>query len=592
MVRKTLTSITNVLTKKQTEIMSIATMLMVVGLITKFFGFLFSAVSVGYLGTGPYQSYSLAANLPELITQVLLIGSLSASILPVLSQVLTEKGQQHFMRVFSTLVNVSLIVFSVAAALIAIFAPHVLPWFIEVIIKPETPPSAAEIADIANMMRLLLIPQVILGISIYFSTALNLYDRFLVPQLAPLFYNFGRILSIYIFIPVLGQSPWVLVWGNLLGAIIHLLIQLPLVWHLGIKILPVIQIRDFYIKKLAVLTVPRLLAISVEEIGRSIDRFIAFGLVGQSLALYNLSILIISIPLSLFGTSFATASFPTLSKAFNQHNRVLAGQVFIKILNQILFFSIPVSALLFILRLPISRLAYGIFGNQIGFLETYTIAWTILFFAPGLIFESTRSFLYRTFYATHDTVRPLVISLVVLALGAVSGVLFTNYLSHFNTFAINGLTFDLSFFGSRENGVSAVAGLALSSSLVFTLEALILILWINSKYLHLKLRDYVIPIGKKLIAAAAMIFVCWGIYRIWGDLSINERTLYLIILSATTSIAAIMIYFAACWFLKVEEVNVYMKFFLKYPNKQMIKKFVRFNPGAEAIAEEIESVRN
>jgi peptidoglycan biosynthesis protein MviN/MurJ (putative lipid II flippase) len=453
-----------------------------------------------------------------------------------------------------------------------------MPWFVDVIIKPKEAVSAKQMEEIIQMLRVLMIPQVVLGISVYLSTLLNIYERFLVPQLAPLFYNLGRIAALYVLIPILGQSPWVLVWGTVLGAVAHLLIQLPVVKHLSIKYLPVIDLKDYYVHHLATVAAPRVVAISVEQIGVTVDKFIAFGLVNSALALYNLAIQVVSVPLSLIGSAFATATYPALSKAFNSNDRILASQIFIRIVNQILFFAIPSAILLLVMRVPIARLAYGIFGNQIGFTQTYTIAWVILFFAPGIVFESLRTFIYRTFYAAHDTVRPLIMAIVVLIAGAATGILFSNYLSHFDTFAIQDITFNLSYFWTKESGVAAVGGLALSSTVVFTIEAFIMIYWLNKKYFQAPFADFWKPILRKLIAGFFMLICSYFIYKIWGGLESTEKTIYLLILTITTTASALMVYLGVSWLLRIEEVKVYIKFLSKYPNLNLIKKFRNFDP--------------
>lgn len=576
MVSKTIGHIRNIFLKQQTEIMSIATMLMIIGLVTKVFGLLFNSVAVGYLGPQAYNSFVFASNFPELISQIILLGSISASVLPILAQVLETEGQKRFLSVFNTLVNTSLLIFTGLAAVLALSAPHTLPWFIEHLIRPEVLPTGEEMKQLVEMMQVMLIPQVILGISIYLSTALNLYERFLVPQLAPLFYNLGRILAIYIFLPILGQSPWVLVWGTIFGALVHLLIQIPVIRHIGVIYQPKVDLKDKYILKVAKASGPRVLAISVEQIGITIDKFIAFGLAGTSLALYNLGVLVVSVPLSIIGSSFATATFPGLAKAFGKNERVLAGQIFSKILNQILFFSVIFAVLMLVLRVPIARLTFGIFGNEVGFQETYTIAWVLLFFAPGVVIESLRTFLYRAFYAAHDTVRPFYISIFVLIFGALSGILFTNYLSHFNTFDLTALSFDPSYFLTREGGISAVGGLALSSTLVFTIEGVVILYWLNRKYFKIPWGEYIKPFLKKIIAGLLTLVLAYFVYKIWAGQEMTEKTIYLFALTLITMITSTVFYIGISALLGIAEVRVYIHFLANFPNRNMFKRFAKF----------------
>jgi putative peptidoglycan lipid II flippase len=581
MVKRAISNIGRVLTQQQTEIMSVATMLIVIGMINKVFGLLFNSVAAGFLGTSAYNSFLFASNIPELMAQIILFGAITATILPILSKILEEEGKQRFIRVFSSLINISIIIFLVFAVVIALTAGTILPWFIENVIRAKNEISPEQMSELVTMLRVMMIPQIILAISIYLTTALNIYERFLIPQLAPVFYNLGRILSIYILIPFIGQTPWVLVWGSLVGSVLHLLIQVPVVRHLGLGYVPVFDFFDKQIRDIGTIALPRIMSISVEQIGVFIDKLIAFGLAGDALAFYTLGVLIISVPLSIFGSSYSTASFPSLARAFNRGERIIASQIFTKIMNQILFLSIPSAIILIILRVPIVRLAFGIFGDQVDFLTTLSISWVILFFAPGIIFESLRTLLYRTFYATHDTVRPLIMSIFVLVFGAITGILFTNFFSHFNTFDWRNLYFSAEFFLTREEGISAVAGLALSSTLVFTIEAIILIIWLNFKYLKLNFLELFGPISRKLIAGGIMAVSTYATYKIWASLNESQYTIGLIVLTISTMLVSILIYLGSSWALRVSEVNVYLDFIINSPKLRIFRRFANFDPIPE-----------
>ncbi|MDQ7021915.1 MAG: lipid II flippase MurJ [Candidatus Dojkabacteria bacterium] len=112
-------------------------------------------------------------------------------------------------------------------------------------------------------MRALLFPQLFLGISVFVSSGLNIYDRYIVPQLSPLFYNIGRIIIVVSFLPLFDYSPWVIVLGAYLGSLLHLLVQLPLFKNLKIKYLPIIDFKDNNLKEVLKLGLPRILVTSL-----------------------------------------------------------------------------------------------------------------------------------------------------------------------------------------------------------------------------------------------------------------------------------------------------------------------------------------
>jgi len=249
--------------------------------------------------------------------------------------------------------------------------------------------------------------------------------------------------------------------------------------------MPVLDLQDKYFRSMIKLGLPRILGLSAEEIAIGVDRVIAYSLIDYSLTAYELAIRLIVIPMSLFGLTFSIASFPALSRAYIQKNDELFSSIFIRILNQIFFMALPVTVMLLVLRLPITRLFYGILGSNFTWDDTRKVAWVVMFFAVGLTFESIRSFLYKTFYAIHDSRTPLFAAIFVVVGGIVTGILFTNYFSHFDELSVAHLTFNVDYFFDRSNGKAAVGGLALSSSLIYTIESISLMFILNKKYLKL-----------------------------------------------------------------------------------------------------------
>ncbi|MBD3281050.1 oligosaccharide flippase family protein [Candidatus Dojkabacteria bacterium] len=558
----------NLLTMQQNSILNAAFLLILIVLVTKFTGLIFNSLSIGFVGADAYNEFVFAANIPEIISASILLGAISASVIPTLVQAREEEGHNRFLSVLNTLINGSLVLFAVIAVFIAIFAGELMPWLIDHVLKPVEPPTEEQLDRIVLMLRVLLIPQVILGVSTYISSSLNVMQRFVVPQLAPLFYNFGRILAVVLLVPVFGQNPWVLVYGTLIGAIFHLLIQIPLMRHLNIKYIPTFKPKDKYFKNILVIALPRVFGLSAEQVAIGVDRLIAFGLIGNSLAAYELAIRLVAIPMSLFGLTFSTASFPIISKAYIQKDYELFRNTFTRVLNQILFLSFPITIVLIVLRLPITRLFYGIFGNSFTWDETRMVAWVVMFFAFGLTFEALRSLVFKTYYAVNNSIVPLISAVFVVVVGITTGILFTNYFSHFETFSFFSLSFEPDYFFSRGTGKAGVGGLALSASLVYTLEFFGLLIYLNYKYLRIRLTELTFPIAKKIIISVVTAFLTYMLYTLYNDVLDTSKTGQIFILTSTTVMASFLFYFWLSFFTGVQEIDMIIRIFkrLKYRN--------------------------
>lgn len=568
MVKKTLSSIKNILTREQNEILSAAAMLMILLFATKIVGMVFlTLVAKEFGASAETDLFYLASVIPETITNVILLGAISGSIIPIFVRIREKEGNSKFIESFSSTMNLGMLVFIILSGIVMLFAKQLIPFAVE-LVQREVPLTGTEIDTVVGMMRILLIPQIILGASAFISSGLNIYQRFIVPQLAPLFYNVGRILGVVIIVPLMDYSIWGLVWGTLLGSLLHLAIQVPLWRRLDISFKPFyIDRKDKNFLQALRLGFPRILGLSVEEVARIADSLISFGLTAGSLTAYQYAVRLTAIPLNLFGTSYSIASFPSLSKLWANGAKEEFELLVKKIINQVLFLAIPVSGIFLVLRVPIVRLVYGILGGNFTWEDTLQVSWVLMFFALGISLETMRSTIFRVYFAIHNSIIPLISSVFVLVFGIISGILFTNYFSHFDVYSITKITFNPEFFLSKADGPLAVGGLALSSSLVFSLEFIFLLVLLRYLKVITKLKILVKDMLVKVLAGSLMVVITYVMAKFWEGILQTERTLQLIVLTFTTAGAAFSIYLLLCHILKIEEVNVFMRFIIRTVKK-------------------------
>lgn len=559
MLKVIVNNLKKILTKEQQSILSASAAMMFLMLITKVIGLLTKTVTVSRLGTEKYGIFVAANTLPETLSMLLIFGSITSIIIPILVEALSDKKENSFSRLFSSIINVSLLAFVIISVIIMVFSDMITPVIIREIARPVEPFTDEQIAQIASMMRILLIPQVILGISSFLSSALNAFKRFIIPQIAPLFYNLGILFGVVFLIPLFDFSVWGIVWGVIIGSLLHLAIQIPLSSHLKIKYEFVIDVTNKKLREILSMGLPRMITLAADQIALAVDRVIAIGLGAAPLGAYHLAISLVSIPFSLFSYTFSAASLPHLSSMYVKNNLVSFKNTFSKVFNQILFLTIPVTMILLVLRVPIVRLLYGIIGGEFSWESTLMVSWIVFFFTLGLIAEVLLVFLNRVFFAAHDTVRPLIVGVFTVAGGIVTGILFTNYFSHFDTFSINDLTWNFDYFFSKEGGVAAIGGLALSSSIIYTASFLLLMLFLVSKIGKLNLRKFWVPVFRKLLFGIIMALLMYGLYKVWDEVLDTARTLNVLILTSSTIISGVCLYLWLNYISKDPEIEIVSK---------------------------------
>ncbi len=571
-VKTTFSTLREILVEEQTEILKVAGLLMIPSILTKITGQMFTLLAAAQLGTksSALNEFLLASTFPELLANILLVGAVGAVVIPIFVEVKEKHGKERFLRVYNTVINVSLLIFALVTAGIILFADKLFPLIVEYVMRPTEPLSAESIVTIVAMMRFMMLPMLILGLSVFVTSGLNVYQRFLVPQLAPLFYNLGRIFGVFILIPITNQSPWALAVGVLIGSLLHLLIQIPLARHVGLRYQPVINTEDPQVRKLFRISLPRTFALASEQIGFTTSDFIAGGLGRISLsAFYFANSLAMVIP-TIFGYTFAVASFPTLASLYANKEKEQMSALIVRTVNQIVFLALPFVITMMVLRLPLVRLVYGLLpGTEFDRESTAIVAWVLLFWSVGMIFAALKWFLYRVFYVAKNTITPLVISIFALVVLVNLAYMLSNLFSHSDVFSITEIPFAIGYLFERAEGRAAVGGLALAASIVYILEFAMLLWLVNKHVVRMSMRDMLGGIAVKLLPAGTMAALMYFMYKTWDKLAlpidaergfVGSTTVNLLILTMITVVTSFMVYYLLCLLLQVEDLRILRRF--------------------------------
>ena len=571
-LQKRFNGLKSILSREQTEILETALVAMLPVLLTKLSGQFFNLVAASYFGvqSDSWNKFLIASTIPDLVSNVLIAGLLGTIVIPTLVTARKKEGEKYFFKLYSTLINVTLVVFAVISIILMLSAEFILPFAVK-IFSPESTLSVKEFDSIANMMRMLLIPQAILAVSVFISSGLNLYNRFLIPQIAPLFYNIGRISALVIIVPLMNYSPWGIVIGVYIGAILHLAVQLPLARHVGLKFSFYIDISSKYINEIFRISIPRTFALGSEYLGLAINNFLAFSIVGGAAALNFANSISLIVP-QLFAFTFAYASFTKLSEHFADKNGKALNYLIIKTFNEMLFLALPFIVTFIVLRVPVTRLTFGLIPNtNLSLQDTYQIAWVLLWFAVGHVFVMGKWYMYKVFYSAKDTFTAFWVSVVGLLLTVTLSILFTNLFSHNADFSISTINFSVENFLSRGTSLAAVGGVAVGMSIAYSIEFFLLFFVYNKKMYRMDLKLFFSSLGKKLIAGGLMFTLMYFMFKIWNALGyavptsaertyLGSTTLNLLLLTFITVVTSFLTYYLVCFLLGVEELKLVKRY--------------------------------
>lgn len=390
-----------IINSQQNNVLSAASLIMVMIVASRVLGLIRQRVLANYFAPGDLSLFFAAFRLPDTIFEVLVFGTFSSAFIPVFTKAL-KNGEKRAWEIAGRVVTIGLLIFGVAAIIFAIWAPQIYN-----IIAPGF--NDAQTKEIANLARILFAAQGFFVISYVLTGVLESLRRFLVPALAPLFYNFGIIFGTIILAPYLGlMAPAV---GVVIGAFIHFLVQYPLSRKLGFRFIFDIK-PDEGVKKIGKLALPRVIDLAFDQIGKTTELFLSSIISQASYTYYIFANTLQLLPVTLFGTSLAKAVLPLLSRADEdgkEFRRILLTAIY-----QSIFFTIPLAATLIVLRIPIVRLVYGtkIFDWE----ATVQTGIVLSVYSVGIVSQTLMSILSRAFFALHDTKTPVKISFLGLFL--------------------------------------------------------------------------------------------------------------------------------------------------------------------------------
>ncbi|MBP6924009.1 MAG: hypothetical protein KBB78_00370, partial [Candidatus Pacebacteria bacterium] len=134
----------------------------------------------------------------------------------------------------------------------------------------------------------------------------------------------------------------------------------------------------------------------------------ATTMVVGSVSVFQFAFNLQSVPLAVIGMSYSVAAFPTLSTLLAKNMVKEFNHQLLTALRHIIFWAVPITALVIVLRAQIVRVLLGTGAFDWG--DTRLTAAALALFVISLIAQSVLLLLVRAFYAGGRTVLPLVVS--------------------------------------------------------------------------------------------------------------------------------------------------------------------------------------
>lgn len=348
-----------------------------------------------------------------------------AVLMPFLAE-RVERSAKEARRFLSDIVFIfGVLIFSVST-IIFFAAPFILPKLFSGIT------SASAMNDLVLLTRILLIQPMLLGLSNIFAGVTQLAGRFAVYAIAPVLYNIGIIIGITLFYPLWGIAG--LGWGVVLGAAFHFLVQTPILLRQKLFPRPTFPASWREIGHVFGVAIPRTLALSAQQLTLLALASIASLIQPGSIAVFHLAFNLHNVPLVIVGSSYSVAAFPTLARLFSRGNKNdFLAHVTIAA-RHIIFWSLPILALVVVLRAQIVRVILG--AGSFDWSDTRLTAAALAVFIVSLASHGMLLLLVRAYYAAGRTLIPFFANLVGAAVSVGAALWLFNAFSNESAFGV------------------------------------------------------------------------------------------------------------------------------------------------------------
>jgi len=522
-----------------------AVILGVASLVSRLIGLFRDRILAGQFGAGDeLDIYYAAFRMPDLVYSLLVLGAISAGFIPVFIKYL-QKDKNRAWYLANSVLNLMALSSVAICAFLIIFAP----WLIK-LVAPGF--SSEKLSLTVQLTRIMFLSPFFLGLSAIFGGILQSFRRFLIYALGPIMYNLGIIFGALVLVQYFGLLG--LAYGVVLGAFLHMLIQIPSAYFCGFRWRPVFDFKFEGVQRIFKLMLPRVLSLGLSQINFWVMTVLASFLAVGSVAVYNLAHNIWSFPLGVFGISFVLAAFPKLSATAQKKDITGFVKTFSLTLRQILFFTLPSAALFIILRAQIVRVILG--TGRFDWQDTVLTFQTLAYFSLSLFAGALILLFLRGFFAWEDTRTPFLLGLLATVV----------YLSS-------------AWFLARFLGVP---GLALGFSLGSFVYLILLFIALRRKVgnltpkfgseipKNLDEKNIFVSGIKMIVASFLAALTAYLALQFLAPLVDTATGLGLLIQGGLAGIAGLLIYFLLAWLFRLDEFKLFLSsLFSCLPGKKL-----------------------
>lgn len=477
-------------------------LLMLIGKVLGLFRDIFAAA---YFGSGmEMNAFTIASQIPRNFFDFIFATAITASFIPVFSNYLTTKSKKEayeFAGNFITIVSFFMLLLTVLGIVFA--AP---------LVKLFAPAFDAQTAALCVSLTRFIFPTVFFtGVAFCFVGILQSLDEFNIPALISVIANL--IIIVYYLTLSSKFGVYGLTGAYLLGWFVQAAMQVPSLIRKKYHYIPSLNFRSEGMKKVYALMLPALVSTWVQPLNIAVNGNFGSRLYnGTGVTAINFANNLYLMIAGVFILSVTNVMFPKLARLTAANDTEQFQNTIQQTVHTSIFFVAPMTAGLMVLAHPIISITFGN-GKYDAFAVSIT-AEALTFLSLGMIGYALQVILSRAYFAKQRGRIPLVAGVIAIA---------TNI-------ALSALLI----------GPLGVSGLAISSTVAATVNAVVMIIPLEAKKEGFITKAFLIDLLKMLLATLVMAGAAWGLLALLSGA--HGGKLWLIITVSISVVGGLCVY--------------------------------------------------
>lgn len=387
--------------------------------LSKILGFLREIALASRFGAShSTDAYLMAMVIPSLL--MLGIGpAVTTTVIPVFATIEKKNGRAA---AFTAVSNIATACLFAAAGATIVGLSAARP-----IVRALAPGFSGDTFEVTVRLTRILLPiAILITLSSVFTGLLQSLGKFGVAAFEGIAQNAVLIGSIVFFGPKYGITAVAV--GGLLGALCMLLVKIPALVASGYKYRPSLDWGNEGLKQVGKLVGPIIAGSAASQAGATITRMLASSLPEGSITFINYSQRLSALPSGVFGTALVTVLYPTLAKIHSTRPEAEFALTFEKSIGLVLFMLTPMAVGMMALATPIVQLAFerGAFTSD----ATSATAAALFYSAIAVPATSLSLLATRAFYASQDTITPVLVNAGAIGVVVVLKILLVGQMGH------------------------------------------------------------------------------------------------------------------------------------------------------------------